>query len=141
MFRKGGIRIFFFGTTATVLRDFTFGGTFALLRHEIRNYLKESYDIKKFSFLIDLIAGSIATLMSSPMNYVRNINYAIPPDKPNMCAYTILNNLYNENKTLITTKQRIFHIQEKLKIGWGTARVGCGMAFGSIAYSFLVEKL
>ena len=30
------------------------------------------------------------------------------------------------------------YVQSRLRLGWGTARVGCGMAFGAYLYESLV---
>ena len=88
MYRIGGIRPFFAGTIATMTRDLLFGGTFAVLRHlsydptknsthphdnnnnnnnkSLANHANELY--------INLFAASVATIVSSPHNYVRNIH-------------------------------------------------------------------
>jgi hypothetical protein len=75
MLVKGGIRPFFCGATATIQRDLIFGGCFALFRHEILVTNNSSNDL-----VINLIAACLATIISSPMNYVRNVHYSCPSD-------------------------------------------------------------
>lgn len=139
---------------ATVHRDLVFGGTFALLRHEVLprllqddHHIAQSHGItqdkkKSAEFFINLSAGMIATILSSPINYVRNIHYATAPTDATQTAYEILSDLW------IRSKQEYPHwpdrwqfIQHRLRIGWGTARVGCGMAFGAMVYDYFVQLM
>eukprot|EP01041_Mallomonas_annulata_P003939 gene3939-7874_t len=140
MFKKGGLKTFFFGTSATVSRDLIFGGVFAFLRHEFR-FLCAEADIHINSFFLDVTAGCLATIASSPLNYVRNINYSTPPDQPHITTIKVLTDLFKAADMYDSVWNRMKFIQERLKIGWGTGRVGCGMAFGSLIYSFCVNKL
>lgn len=137
MFKKGGYRPFMVGATATITRDLIFGGFFALLRHDILAGKRKKNRKRETSFLVDLISGSIATVASSPFNYVRNIHYATPPDQKPLHTRKILSNLWADILAQKTYKARIFHIQSQLRLGWGTARVGAGMAFSSQVFSFL----
>ena len=107
MFHKGGVRPFFVGAAATVSRDFIFGGAFAVLRHYIHTHHRmrdndieeekekqkqkgkhKQQDKKKDGvyvvyvrqFLVSMVSASVATVLSSPFNYIRNMHYACPPD-------------------------------------------------------------
>ena len=95
----------------------------------------------KNTFLTDLISGLIATTLSSPLNYVRNIHYSLPPDIKPDSTMKVLSELWvkaMEEKTIIS---KLSHIQSRLRLGWGTARVGCGMALASQFYSFIKSQI
>ena len=95
----------------------------------------------RHTFLTDLLAGFVATTLSSPLNYVRNIHYSLPPDIKPDSTYTVLSDLWIracEEKTFVG---KVSHLQSRLRLGWGTARVGCGMAFGAQCYSIIKALL
>eukprot|EP01035_Chromulina_nebulosa_P017486 gene17486-23039_t len=142
MYKKGGLILFFVGSTATITRDIIFGGTFALMRHELRLTSPNSTShtkskTKVYPFILDLISASTATLLSSPFNYVRNMHYATPLNEKPLSIKNHLFKLIKEAKLQKTTFAKVKFLQQRLRIGWGTARVGCGMAFGSYVYSTL----
>ena len=87
--------------------------------------------------MTDLISGLIATTLSSPLNYVRNIHYSLPPDIKPDSKNKVLTDLWckaMEEKSIIS---KLSHLQSRLRLGWGTARVGCGMALASQFYIFI----
>lgn len=140
MLDKGGVRAFFVGTAATVSRDLVFGGIFACLRHEFRHRQQE-HNLEVSNFMIDVSAGCLATIASSPINYVRTVNYANPPGREHIPAKKILRDLWTQAMKRETWFRRFRYIQHTLKVGWGTARVGCGMAFGSFVYTSCVSYI
>lgn len=141
MFQRGGFKPFFVGSTATIGRDLVFGGFFALFRHELFSRTKSSSAGSSSSkqpgdkFLVNLFAASAATILSSPLNYVRNIHYATPPDVKPDTFWKIFSDLVCNALREPTLLQKLSYIQSRYRIGWGTARVGCGMAFGSYIYN------
>lgn len=141
MFKRGGLRCFFVGSAATVYRDLIFGGFFALCRHEqlllIRHKNGEDKPPSRVrSFVVNVISASVATLLSSPLNYVRVVHYATPPDvKPDSTA-AILRALMKSAAEKPTLLAQVVHLQNRLRIGWGTARVGVGMAFSATLYNY-----
>jgi hypothetical protein len=142
IYRQGGIRHFFLGTNATVQRDLVFGGSFALLRHQVipAMFGPQKDGKKKAGFTVNVISGCLATIFSSPLNYIRNVHYATLPSSEPESAMKILRDLHT-NSTKEPTFSRQFHyVQSRLRIGWGTARVGCGMAFGAYVYEFLSRR-
>ena len=68
MYRKGGVKPFLIGATATISRDIVFGGVFALMRFELHRSLDDSrhHDRKtnRNDFLINIFSGCFATLLS-----------------------------------------------------------------------------
>lgn len=140
MLRKGGLRLFFIGTAATVCRDAVFGMCFAGARHElpkIWGWKGRTDDNKSHMFVLDFVAASAATALSSPFNYVRNIHYSMPVEHgaaiPSHAQ--ILRNLWSEGLQQPTAWLRMQYMGSQLRVGWGTARVGCGMGLASQLYS------
>ena len=130
MYAQGGVRPFVAGTFATVTRDMSFGGSFALLRHA----LQSPEDTRWKKGLVNMFAGFVATLLSSPLNYVRNIHYATPPSLKHRTARRILSDLWHKSAQEPTLSARCIYLQHQLRVGWGTARVACGMALGAHVY-------
>ena len=151
MLKRGGFRIFLVGTTATVLRDLVFGGTYGLLRHTLSSMdgdeAERSADenghtiLKRPTFLQNLIAASFGTVVSSPWNYVRNIHYGTPSGVKPASSMNIWIGLWERAAQEKNILQRLRLLQVQLRVGWGTARVGCGMAVSSSVYSFCSESL
>ena len=160
MLRKGGPRIFLVGTTATVLRDLVFGGTYGLLRHELHAMSKrhvvdaaprsENVDsggvgngsvrptspffFEKPTFMENILAACMATVLSSPWNYVRNIHYGTPSGKKPRTTLAIWQALVHKTSSQQGMLSKVSFLQTQLRVGWGTARVGCGMAVSSSIY-------
>jgi len=167
MYLKGGLRIYYVGAAATICRDLVFGGVYGVLRHEMPVILRglgitggsgsgaapggssssgttsDSREVfpAKPSFTVNLFAAMIATVLSSPWNYIRNIHYATPygqkPEKP----LSIMRGLWTDACKEKTLFGRLLHLQTNLRVGWGTARVGCGMALGSQVYNFVSHHM
>lgn len=131
MLRKGGLRPFFKGINSTVTRDTVFGGSFAFLTHVFVKALQQKaskYDNNiPVKFIGTTLAGAVATVLSSPFNYVRTIQYATSPGKRPPSALCVLNSLYKEARINETP---LSFVQQRLRVGWGTFRVAIGMALG-----------
>jgi Mitochondrial carrier protein len=95
----------------------------------------------RHTFLTDLLAGFVATTLSAPLNYVRNIHYSLPPDIKPDSTYTVLSDLWLKACQEKTFIEKASYLQSRLRLGWGTARVGCGMAFAAQCYSFIKTLL
>ena len=146
MYKRGGIRCFFVGSSATIIRDLIFGGFFALCRHEQLLLIRHrNGEIKQPSaaraFVVNAIAASTATLLSSPLNYVRVVHYATPPDVAPQSALDILKQLIHNAKQEPTILKQLSYVQSRLRLGWGTARVGFGMAFSATLYNLLSKAV
>jgi hypothetical protein len=113
-----------------------------VFRHEVIPALFPCHDGKKREgFVVNLISGCLATLLSSPFNYIRNIHYATDPSKDPDRPYRILQDLWRRARQEKTTLCTVKYVQSRLRIGWGTARVGCGMAFAAWMYEWLSTHL
>ena len=157
MLKKGGARIFLVGTTATVLRDLVFGGTYGLLRHTLASMDREpdpgrevveegeggqSHNVlKRPTFLQNLIAASLGTVVSSPWNYVRNLHYGTPSGVTPDSTLEIWQRLWDRAAQEKSLLRQLRLLQVQLRVGWGTARVGCGMAVSSSVYAYFSEAL
>jgi hypothetical protein len=150
MYKHGGWRPFVTGTFATVTRDMTFGGCFSLIRHSLHSNIGGGASnsgsssgngdrIQEHKFLIDMIAAICGTIVSSPMNYVRNIHYATHPSEKLQSTGQILGDLWRSAVATDSLFFRMLFMQHQLRIGWGTLRVGCGMAVGGKIYSMAVN--
>jgi hypothetical protein len=149
MFNKGGIRPFMAGSVATILRDVKFGGVYAIIRYTgNRSYFTKVDNSDKAKPVpksiwsetaINVLAGCVATIVSSPMNYVRNIHYATLPGTAPADIVSIFLTLHREANKHSHLSKKLQHIQGRLRIGWGTARVGIGMAFASKMYTICSE--
>lgn len=129
---------------ATVHRDLVFGGVFAILRHQILPQIfpdsRKQRNKKGTDFVNNLIAGSAATILSSPLNYVRNIHYSTSPSHSPQSTRVVLEELWKEACAEDSTYKTARFLQHRLRIGWGTARVGCGMAVGSKLYEVCAQS-
>lgn len=72
MWREGGFRPFVNGISATICRDSVFGGMYALLNSVFQRPCFHSDSAGK-RITYQVIAGCMATVMSSPFNYARTI--------------------------------------------------------------------
>lgn len=140
MYSKGGIRPFFVGSTATIMRDVVFGGTYSALRHELIHSIHSRYPeskSKSVSFLVNMVSAVVATFLSSPFNYVRSRHYATPSDQRPLSAYHILTEVWSSARKQDAVAKQWTYLVGRFQLGWGTLRVGCGMAFSSQLYMFI----
>jgi hypothetical protein len=132
-----GFRPFTKGIVATVIRDAMFGGSFAIIKCYTKPAaLPSSHPPSTAHRLLDngsiLLAGATATIASAPWNYARNIKYATPPGQPIPSIWCCLRDLFRDARTADCGTLKF--LQQRLRIGWGTARVACGMAVGFQLY-------
>ena len=126
MFKTGGVRPFFLGSAATIGRDLIFGSIFSSFRYILNEKTGHQY-----SLACNLISGCFATLLSSPLNYVRNLHYASSPTQRRVPGIVMIRKLL-----LDASKQDspLSFLQQRMRIGWGTLRVGIGMAVSAKVY-------
>jgi len=130
-----GFRPFTKGIVATVIRDTVFGGSFAIIKCYTKPTVSPSQKGTLYHRILDngsiLLAGATATIASAPWNYARTIKYATPPGQPTPSIWCCLRDLFREAKSADSSLR---FLQQRLRIGWGTARVACGMAVGFQLY-------
>lgn len=79
------------------------------------------------SMASSMLAAGFACMVSSPLNYVRNIKYGTPSHQKPPTTYEALMELWVEAKQ---SGRPASFLQSQLRIGWGTLRVACGMSVG-----------
>lgn len=137
MAKKGGVKPFLKGMNATVTRDTVFGGTFGFLQHLIFTKLNATTTTttttattsksSKLKFIASMISGAVATIVSSPFNYVRTMQYATPPGQQPPSTPACLRGLLRDARN---SPSPLLFIQQRFRVGWGTFRVAIGMALG-----------
>jgi hypothetical protein len=119
MYKKYGYVVFFKGAGLTMLRDSLFSSIFY--------GLSTKYNQEKNIFK-DIFFASIGSLAASPINYARNEKYFNFDVKVN--SIDVVKEIGNDIKNG-SIKHLIFN---KFNCGWGTLRVGVGMALSKQIY-------
>jgi len=125
--KKYGYGEFYKGMIYTVSRDVLFSSAFY--------YLSNNYNKKK-SFLNDALFGSVATIIVSPVNYFRNRLY-FDFDKKITLKYMVKETMAETKQKQTVAKQISFLLFSKFNIGYGSLRVGLGMAMSKKLYDLL----
>ncbi|CAD7974045.1 unnamed protein product [Amoebophrya sp. A25] len=115
------------GLFATVCRDSVFGGVFTSLRVLWQN---EEYQLG-----VNFVAASLATICSGPLNYARNLQYAGQQGD----RRTIRSVMQELGQDARGGAAGLRALTLKLRIGWGSVRVGLGMASGNYFYRYFEE--
>jgi Mitochondrial carrier protein len=135
MLHQGGIRPFFNGLIPTVLRDVVFGGCYTFLRLEIHYRLELKDD--EYQWMANMVAAAVGTIVSGPFNLARNVQYGTHSHVIADPVTRVLRNFVNEARQRPTIWEQCRYIQNRLRLGWGTARVAMGVAFGHAMYDQL----
>ncbi|MDX1901744.1 MAG: hypothetical protein SFW66_07050 [Gammaproteobacteria bacterium] len=130
MWKNGGFRPFMKGASATIGRDAVFGIVYEVTRHN-----KDENPSTQFAR--NIVSGSLAAVASSPLNYLRSMAYASSPELKALGARKVFTDLWHESKSCLTLPSKLSFFQRRFLIGYGTARVGLGMAAGQ----FLFDKM
>ena len=144
IYKKGGFPVFLVGSASTVGRDVIFGGIYGILRHELMLQYKDSSFYcnnvvnPTHKYMINVFSGCCATIASSPLNYIRNVHYASSPSRKVIrpTSTKILFRLYKRAMKCGSTFEAVHYVQRQFRLGWGTARVGIGMAFSEYIYNY-----
>lgn len=125
---KYGWKVMFKGFYPACVRDGIFASTYI--------GLSEKLNPDKY-FTVNLAIASMATTISSPANYYRNRQFFNFDDRKIPLRKTV-RELIDETKTkegLVPKIQYVVH--KRLNIGWGTLRVGLGIALANKIYDYL----
>ena len=130
--RGGSFRPLIRALETTIARDVVFGAVFATTRGALAKPLADVVDPLvggpgTASFMASMIAAALATVCSSPLNYVRNVKYASSNAVRSPSILSVLSAFANE---LRSVDSPLRHVIARFHIGWGTARVAVGMAVG-----------
>mmetsp|Transcript_28904 Transcript_28904/g.43649 ORF Transcript_28904/g.43649 Transcript_28904/m.43649 type:complete len:333 (+) Transcript_28904:424-1422(+) len=135
MYRKGGMRPFFNGFQPTLYRDVIFGGSYTYLRLEIKYWFQLSDEQQ---WIGNLVAAAFATVLSGPLNLARNVQYSTKSRVIRPSVGEVLRDFLTQINEQSTLTKKAKHAQNRLRIGWGTARVAVGMTFGHYIYEELI---
>lgn len=153
--REGGLQSLFRGSVMTVSRDAVFGVCYEVcrvrLRREAKKHMKKKQEKKEakkeegvesswydmgeveFNIVADGLGAAIATVASSPMNYVRSMQYAHMTDGEPRRAWQQMKRLWTNAR--VSQQGTLTYLQQRLRIGWGTLRVAVGMATGQLVFN------
>lgn len=134
MYLNGGPTVFFRGTVATCFRDAIFGASYAFLRN-FQFYPASASVSSDKSIFQDMAAAGIGTILSSPLNYIRNIQFHRHSAKQCPTMRIVILKLGFELYREKTYFKRLKMLQHRFRIGWGTLRVAVGMGLGAKLYS------
>ncbi|KAL8433116.1 hypothetical protein ACSSS7_004139 [Eimeria intestinalis] len=160
LYLQGGPATLYRGLIATLVRDSFFGGVYSCFRHNLMCRLGTSsygsgslYAGSRSSsapglsdetstdratllkiFALNTVAAGIAVALSSPLNYVRNMQLAAAPDAavPRMLPLLRQLGVQAAEGSDFPSKLRI--VSRSLLVGWGSLRAAIGMGFGSLVY-------
>jgi hypothetical protein len=178
MYGTGGVSVFFRGCVITMQRDSVFGVVYEGLRraqwfqHLIGSILDvacsvlaQPKSVRGFeegltttAFLSNMLAALIATVVSSPINYVRSILYGTPVASACLPKMAIMRFLWIQMKYALhhgeSYRKIAYHsadckplgrhyfaawkvLNRRLNVGWGSLRVGLGMATGQYIFALV----
>ena len=129
MYSKGGIKSFTNGMAVNVGRDGCFGITYETTRH-ILKWGNASSSSPFVDALTNCTAAGLGTIISSPLNYARNLKYGTIPGQTVPTVTHLLKELMNSVRQKNTFREKMVLLQARLVLGWGTARVALGMTLG-----------
>ena len=121
---NGGVRALMRAAPATVCRDAVFGLVFSFLRHRGSN--------KESGFITNAAAALVATTLSSPFNYARLKQYAVPASQQPGPSMNLVFRDFIIQTNQATSKTRF--VFQSFNIGWGALRVALGMGISSQLY-------
>ena len=130
LWRTAGPKAFLRGLPPTLMRDVVWGATYSGLRHELSARLGCTANSPGLLPLASNIAAAlVATALSAPFNYVRNISYGSPTP---VYTHAALLSLWRD--AAAAPEGVVRTLQLRMCLGWGTLRVGVGMGLGSQMY-------
>ena len=88
-------------------------------------------------WVANFVAAAMATIVSGPFNLARNVQYATRSRNVADPVMDVFFNFFTEVLERPTALEKCKHIQNRLRIGWGTTRVALGMSFGHYVYDKL----
>lgn len=143
MWKQGeGLRPFFKGALSTITRDTVFGSSYEVLRTLGAQQLKQQdrYN-EETKFFANMMAAGAGTIASAPLNYARTMQYDTPPHQKPPATSDVLKALWYETSSKSNFFQAAKHLQQRLRIGPGTARVMVGMAVGQSIFNHANDLL
>ena len=147
MLRQTSWRPFFNGLVPTLARDVVFGGCYTYLRLQLQfgwwnseAQIHANSNSNSRKWFANMAAAALATVVSGPFNYVRNVQFATPSHQTADGMGHVLHQLVRETRAQGPTLRQLQFLQQRLRIGWGTARVAVGMSLAHAVYDWLHER-
>jgi hypothetical protein len=132
LIKRQRYKILTHGLSMTITRDIVFSVGYL----NIKDWYKKYDDNKLSYFLLNMAGVAIATIASSPFNYVRTKIFENGFDKKINMLKT-LKDLHNES---IINKPYTKYMLKRLCIGYGTLRVAVGINSGQLMYDYFIKK-
>jgi hypothetical protein len=138
MFRRAGLYSFTRGLGTTAFRD----SSFSTMYLACKRHIDAAFEDEGRRFLGNLTVSCLATIVTSPINYVRNMKYAAGYEQSNPSFVSVFNNLVRDQRASHKGfKNSTRYYFNRFAIGWGTLRVGLGVATGQHIYDKLLVYL
>jgi hypothetical protein len=134
----------------------------AALRQQQQKAAATERQAKTVTFLSNLLAAVLATMASSPWNYVRSVAYGCPAHAEGLHRAMVVRFLFLQTKYAFehgeTYRKIAYHSSEciprgwhfhaafkvlnrRLNVGWGSLRVGLGMAVGQHVFGLVQSAM
>lgn len=120
------------GLNMTITRDIIFSIGYL----NIRDHYKKYSDNKLLYFGLNMGGVALATIASSPFNYIRTKIFENGFEKKT-CVLKTLKDLHYESKY---SGSYVRYMLGRLCIGYGTARVAVGISSGQLMYDYLLKS-
>merc|ERR1712195_213395 len=91
------------------------------------------------SFAANCGAAALATTVSSPFNFFRNIQFSVTPSCESKTMKSIAITLLEQMREKPNAVERARFVQQRFRLGWGTGRVAIGMGLVSQCYEKITE--
>lgn len=133
MWASGGVGLFYRGVGVSVGRDAAFGVVYEVLRHARLPHGQATPAPSRDAstqFMCNVSAACVASCLSSPLNYCRNVIYGAPTGGCPLRVRTLLTHLMHDWQRYDRVLDRVAHVNKKLNLVWGSMRVGLGMGIG-----------
>lgn len=134
MWKRAGFSPFFHGCLPTVVRDVVFGGAYTVMRYNLKDATWTGDDQQ---WACNMASAAVATIASGPFNLARNVQFATSASAERPSIRNVVSNLWHKALQKKSILKRLGYLQNRLRIGWGTARVAAGMALGQQVYDTL----
>jgi len=118
------------GLLASINRDSLFTTIYTFTLPYTRRF-SEDNESRFAKFILNAASATVATLASSPFNYLRNVKYRDIPTGENRSSFVVIGNLIQH---AYRDDSPVMYIMRRFSVGWGTLRVSLGIGFGQLAY-------
>ena len=149
---KEGLSALTRGAHATMSRDALFGTCYKVTRDSLVPVFEEAFDLENIeedskesranlaNFSASLTAAIPSTIISAPLNFVRNNHYRTPLGEKPQKVMKILKDVVGESSGK-PIDFRASHLAKRFMIGPGTVRVVSGVAIAQTVFDSVKSRL